>query len=291
MIKCPIVSVLLIKSNISLKMIKQTSNLLLALFLPLLFAKSRLVQRSSSSFGPICLSSYHRLQSRSCFYNHRFIASVFERKFAMFPLFSLVCNHQRFYSTSLHYVNYVNCNSSIRFYSTDNSSHVNDNSTNLAVCKVFSNEVIVKLKEKCKTLYDKFTPESVLKRKDSLVAYIMNLSDKDVIEILYELNSNKGIKHYFYKPDNFNVPGIYCFLSKDGSHYYIGSSMNMKIRYNRHMFNLKHSNVRYSQANPKFYNYIKKYGLEKLDFGCLLVIKNYLTMYSAFNLSEEEIFF
>jgi hypothetical protein len=54
------------------------------------------------------------------------------------------------------------------------------------------------------------------------------------------------------------------------------------------MFNFKHSDIRYSQANPKFYNYIRKYGLENLDFGCLLVIKNYLMMFSALNLSENE---
>lgn len=85
-----------------------------------------------------------------------------------------------------------------------------------------------------------------------------------------------------------NVAGIYCFLSKDGSCYYIGSPINMKIIYNRHMFNLKHSDIRYSQANPKFYNYIRKYGLENLDFGCLLVIRNYPMMFSALNLSEYE---
>lgn len=117
------------------------------------------------------------------------------------------------------------------------------------------------------------------------------MSSSDVIKILYGLDSNKDIKYYFHIPAKFNVAGIYGFLSKDGLSYYIGSSINMKTRYNRHMFNLNHSNIRYSQANPKFYNYIKKYGLEKLDFGCLLVIKDYLTMCSAFSLSEEEISF
>jgi hypothetical protein len=63
----------------------------------------------------------------------------------------------------------------------------------------------------------------------------------------------------------------------------------MKARYNRHMFNLKQSNERYSQANPKFYNYINKYGIEQLEFGCLLAVKNYPEMCSGFNLSDEEI--
>jgi hypothetical protein len=57
------------------------------------------------------------------------------------------------------------------------------------------------------------------------------------------------------------------------------------------MFNIKQTDTRYSQANPKFYNYIKKYGLESLDFGCLLITKNYPIMYSGLNLSEEEILF
>jgi hypothetical protein len=51
----------------------------------------------------------------------------------------------------------------------------------------------------------------------------------------------------------------------------------MRTRYNRHLFNLKqHSNKRYSEANPKFYNHMNKYGLESLSFGCLLVIKTIL---------------
>jgi len=33
---------------------------------------------------------------------------------------------------------------------------------------------------------------------------------------------------------------------------------------------------------------MNKYGLESLSFGCLLVIKNYLGMFTGFNLSEEE---
>jgi hypothetical protein len=53
------------------------------------------------------------------------------------------------------------------------------------------------------------------------------------------------------------------------------------------MFNLKQEETRYSQANPKFYNYIKKYGLDYLEFGCLLVVKNYHLMFSAFDLSQE----
>ena len=57
------------------------------------------------------------------------------------------------------------------------------------------------------------------------------------------------------------------------------------------MFNLKQSgssNERYSKANPKFYNYVNKYGLDNLSYGCLLVVRNYIGMYTGFNLSESE---
>ena len=64
----------------------------------------------------------------------------------------------------------------------------------------------------------------------------------------------------------------------------------MKVRYNRPIFNLKHQDQRYFNANPKFYNYIRKYGLDSLDFGCLLKVKNYLFMCSAFDLSPGEIY-
>jgi len=115
------------------------------------------------------------------------------------------------------------------------------------------------------------------------------MSHSDIIIILYGLVSNNDIKHCFHILVKFNLPGIYCFLSKDGLAFYIGSSMNMSTRYNRHMFNLKQSNERYSRANPKFYNYINKYGIEQLEFGCLLVVQNYPDMYSGFNLSDQEI--
>jgi hypothetical protein len=55
------------------------------------------------------------------------------------------------------------------------------------------------------------------------------------------------------------------------------------------MFNLKQSEIRYSQANPKFYNYVRKYGIEQLEFGCLLIVQDYPLMFSGFSLSAEEI--
>jgi hypothetical protein len=55
------------------------------------------------------------------------------------------------------------------------------------------------------------------------------------------------------------------------------------------MFNLKQTNIRYSQANPKFYNYLRKYGLNSLEYGCIWIKKNDLLMFSAFNLDQEEI--
>ena len=139
------------------------------------------------------------------------------------------------------------------------------------------------------TKYNNLPDISLIKRPDSLIACRITMSYTDVIKTFYRLDSKKDIKHYFHIPENWDVPGIYCFLSKDGSSYYIGLSVNMKTRYNRHMFNLKHSDIRYYNANPKLYNYIRKYGLDSLDFGCLLTIKNYLVMCSAFDLSPKEI--
>lgn len=152
-----------------------------------------------------------------------------------------------------------------------------------------NNNYINKFSKKIKTKYDNLPDNSIVKRPESLVSYRMVLSYSDVIEVLYGLVANKDIKSFFHIPINFYLPGIYCFLSKDGLYYYIGSSLNMQTRYNRHLFNLKQrSNKRYSEANPKFYSYLNKYGLEDLSFGCLLVIKNYLGMFAGFNLSEEE---
>nr|YP_009945094.1 GIY-YIG endonuclease [Monilinia laxa]QOE17458.1 GIY-YIG endonuclease [Monilinia laxa]QYB19880.1 GIY-YIG endonuclease [Monilinia laxa]QYB19965.1 GIY-YIG endonuclease [Monilinia laxa]QYB20046.1 GIY-YIG endonuclease [Monilinia laxa]QYB20142.1 GIY-YIG endonuclease [Monilinia laxa] len=115
----------------------------------------------------------------------------------------------------------------------------------------------------------------------------MVLSSSDVIVTLYGLVANKEMKDFFFiYRVNHDLPGIYCFLSKDGLSYYIGSSLNMRTRYNRHLYNLKqHSNKRYSEANPNFYNHMNKYGLDSLSFGCLLIIKNYLGMFTGFNLS------
>lgn len=121
-----------------------------------------------------------------------------------------------------------------------------------------TNDFLNKLNQKVQTKYDNLPNNSILKHSDSLVASRIIMSSSDVIKILYGLDLNKYIKYYFHIPVKFNIAGVYCFLSKDGLSYYIGSSINMKTRYNRHMFNLKHSNIRYSQANPKFYNYIKK---------------------------------
>ncbi len=149
-----------------------------------------------------------------------------------------------------------------------------------------NNNFINKFSEIVNTHYDNLPNNSIIKRPESLVSSRMVLSYLDVIEVLYGLVRNKGIKDFFHSPANFYIAGIYCFLSEDGLSYYIGSSLNMQKRYNRHLFNLKQGdNKRYSEANPKFYNYVNKYGLENLSFGCLLVIKNYSTMFTGFNLS------
>lgn len=80
----------------------------------------------------------------------------------------------------------------------------------------------------------------------------------------------EDIQNIFSIPDNFDVPGIYCFLSKDKTFFYIGSSVHMKRRYNRHIFNIKDDNVRNSMASPKFYNYVDS--LEKIWDGLLIFL-------------------
>lgn len=144
---------------------------------------------------------------------------------------------------------------------------------------------------KCKNKYENLPNNSVLKRSDSFVNKRIRLSDLEVLQILYGLNSDKDIQNIFTVPDKLDVPGIYCFMSKDKSNlsYYIGSSVNMGRRYNRHMFNLNHKDTRNFQASPKFYSYVRKYGIESLDFGCLLVTLDYMVIFNGFDLSPEEI--
>lgn len=154
------------------------------------------------------------------------------------------------------------------------------------------NAFLVNLDHKCKDTYRNFTVNSVLKRSDSFISKRIKLSSLEVLQILYDLNSDKLIQDLFTTPEKLNIPGIYCFMSKDRSNlsYYIGSSVNMKTRYNRHMHNLNSKDSKNSQANPKLYNYIRKYGIESLDFGCLLETQDYLVIFSGFDLSPEEIF-
>lgn len=151
-----------------------------------------------------------------------------------------------------------------------------------------TNSFLTNMSQSIITKYNDLPANSLLRHSNSFVANRMKMSFTDVIKTLYGLNKN-NIKNVFHIPDKLDVPGIYCFLSKDGSSFYIGSSVNMKNRYNRHMSNLKHIDKRNSLANPKFYNYVRKYGMDALDFGCLLVTKNYLVMYSGFNLTPAEI--
>ena len=84
-------------------------------------------------------------------------------------------------------------------------------------------KILTKMEHKCRDLYKNLPYNSVLKRQDSFVTYRISLSDTDVIHILYDLNSEKDLLNIFSIPDNLNVPGIYCFLSKDKTFFYIGS--------------------------------------------------------------------
>ena len=152
------------------------------------------------------------------------------------------------------------------------------------------NSFLETLESRCKELYNNLSEDSVLKRSDSLVCKRINLSHSDLIRVWYKLNPNERIQDVF-SPGGLPAPGIYSFMSKDKSDlsYYIGSSVQMRRRYSRHMFNLKHEETRYSQACPKLYNYIRKYGLESLEFGSLLTTQNYLVKFSGFELQSEEI--
>lgn len=129
-----------------------------------------------------------------------------------------------------------------------------------------ANNYINKLNKKVQTEFDLLPDNSVIKRSESWVSSRVVLSCSDVIETLYGLVANKEIKDYHHTPESLHVPGIYCFLSKDGLSFYIGSSLNMHTRYTRHLSNLnQHSNKRNYEASPKFYNYIRKHGLDNLS--------------------------
>ena len=193
----------------------------------------------------------------------------------------LATHHKLYRPTTLSYPCWVRL-SQVSFRTLSQNTRPNDNA------------FLVNLELKCKELYSNLPDNSVLKRSDSLVNKRINLSNLDVIQILYKLNSNEPIQNISTFPlrgkDGLDVPGIYCFVSKDKSNlsYYIGSSVNMKRRYNRHLFNLNHKDTRNSQANPKFYSYVRKYGIESLDFGSLLVTQDYLLKFSGFELQSEE---
>jgi group I intron endonuclease len=172
-----------------------------------------------------------------------------------------------------------------RTFSTSNSVSKNSSSTR---CNTF----LIDLDRKAKDKYDSLPAKSILKHPDSFVSQRIVYLESEVLA-LYKLSSEckKDIQEFFTTQVKLDIPGIYCFMSKNISilSYYIGSSVNMKRRYNRHQNNLNSKEDRNSQANPKFYNYVRKYGWESLEFGCLLETKDYLVMFSGFDLSPEEI--
>lgn len=82
--------------------------------------------------------------------------------------------------------------------------------------------------------------KSILKHPDSFISNRIILSDLEVLA-LYNLNSEcKDIQELFTVQEKLDIPGIYCYMSKDRENlaHYIGSSTNMKRRYNRHQSNL-----------------------------------------------------
>jgi len=157
------------------------------------------------------------------------------------------------------------------------------------------NTFLIDLDRKAKDKYDSLPAKSILKHPDSFVSQRIVYLEAEVLA-LYKLSSerNKDIQEFFTTLVKLDIPGIYCFISKNRSPGGAGgapggSSVNMKRRFNRHQNNLNSKVDRSSQANPKFYNFVRKYGWESLEFGCLLETKDYLVMFSGFDLSPEEI--
>lgn len=66
------------------------------------------------------------------------------------------------------------------------------------------NNFITQMGETVIAKYNDLPESYVIKRKDSLVAFRLIMSNSDVIKTLYqlELHSNKGIKDYFF---NLNI--------------------------------------------------------------------------------------
>jgi hypothetical protein len=79
------------------------------------------------------------------------------------------------------------------------------------------NAFLVNLELKCKELYNNL-PENAL-----ILLLIKELSYRslpEVLQILYDLNSDKDIQNIFTIPDKLDIPGIYCFMSKDRSNLF-----------------------------------------------------------------------
>jgi len=71
------------------------------------------------------------------------------------------------------------------------------------------NAFLVNLELKCKELYNNLPDNSVLKRSDSLVNKRIKLSKlTEVLQILYDFNSDKDIQNIFTIPDKLDIPGI-----------------------------------------------------------------------------------
>lgn len=62
------------------------------------------------------------------------------------------------------------------------------------------------------------------------------------------------------------VPGIYVYRFKlDASKIYIGSAVNIAQRFRQHRYRYSI----YKGNNSKFYNLVKKYGLNNIEYGIL----------------------
>nr|UYR50989.1 hypothetical protein [Morchella crassipes] len=78
-----------------------------------------------------------------------------------------------------------------------------------------NNKFLMDMDRKCKDKYQNLPAKSILKHPDSFISNRIILSDLEVLA-LYNLNPKcKDIQELFTVQEKLDIPGIYCFMSKD----------------------------------------------------------------------------
>jgi hypothetical protein len=98
-----------------------------------------------------------------------------------------------------------------RPFSTSKSVSPNSSSTR---CNTF----LIDLDRKAKGKYDSLPAKSILKHPDSFVSQRIVYLEEEVLAF-YKLSSEckKDIQEFFTTPVKLDIPGIYCFMSKNRS--------------------------------------------------------------------------